>query len=207
MNTLPLGITVAAFMAEQRVGALRAGPRAELIGGRVVLAERPGAAHSAAVLALEDRLRALSLGREGVVIARAPALRLGPTDLLRPDLALLVDAELVPAASDRTWSGRERHGSQNDRSVAPGLGGSHDPAAALLVVEVSRGRVSLEQRLPLFAAAGVRELWLIDLQQGWTEALRSPWRGVYRSRTLWYPGERVPVVALAGVMVEALAPP
>lgn len=193
-------------MAEHRVGTLREGPRAELIGGRVTLSERPGAAHVAAVLALEDRLRALELD-EVVIVARAPAVRLGPTDLLRPDLALLVDAESAQAGAVPPFARRARQSALHREVVAPGLGGSYDPAAVLLVVEVSRGRVSLERRLPLFAAAGIRELWLIDLQHGWTEALRAPWRGAYRSRTLWYPGERVPVVALPGVMVEALAPP
>lgn len=184
-------------MSEYRVGSLREGPRAEPIGGKVATRERPDAAHTASVLALEDRLRELRLAEEGVMVVRSPPVRLGPTDLLRPDLALLVDAE--------TSAGRyhtARDGSK--QAVVAGVGGSFDPPAILLAVEVSRGRASLEQRLPLYAAAGIRELWLLDLRRGWTEALRSPWRGLYRSRTLWYPGERVPIVSLAGVMVEPL---
>ncbi len=187
-------------MSEYRVGSLREGPRAELIGGRVSTREYPDPAHTAAVLALEDRLRALRLGDEGVLVVRSPPVRLGPTDLLRPDLALLVDAESAAGKYHARTRGRQA-------VVAAGVGGSFDPSAVLLAVEVSRGRVSLEERLPLYAVAGVRELWLLDLRRGWTEALRSPWQGLYRSRTLWYPGERVPIVSLAGVMVEPLLSP
>ncbi len=191
-------------MAEHRAGTLREGPRAELVGGRIEIPERPAAPQAAAILALEDRFRKLSLEEEGVLVKRSPPLRLGPTDLLRPDLALLIDAEVGWAAG-----GGRRHDPHGNgkRAVAPGVGGSYDPAAALLVVEVSRGRVTAERRSPRYAAAGVQELWLIDLKNGWIEALRAPSKGAYRSRTLWYPGEKVPVVSLAGVMVEALAPP
>ena len=83
------------------------------------------------------------------------------------------------------------------------MGGSLEPRAALLVVEVARGRLSHEVRAPLYAAAGAKELWLLEVGRGWAEVLRSPWRGLYRSRTLWYPGEAVPVSQL-GVEVEAM---
>jgi hypothetical protein len=51
----------------------------------------------------------------------------------------------------------------------------------------------------------VGEVWLLDLENVWLEVYRAPAAGRFRSRTLWYPGERVGPVALDGVTVEVLA--
>ncbi len=88
--------------------------------------------------------------------------------------------------------------------VTTGVGGSHDPQAAFVVVELARGRATREERVPLYAAAGARELWLLDVARGWTEVLRAPWRGAYRSRTLWYPGEALKLDGLGGMEVVAM---
>ena len=93
------------------------------------------------------------------------------------------------------------------RSGAAGIGGSFDPAATLLVVETTRAGTAQQTRLASYATAGAREVWLLDTRRGWVESFRSPWRSEYRSRTLWYPGESVPVSALSDVAVEALVPP
>lgn len=74
----------------------------------------------------------------------------------------------------------------------------------LLVVEVTRDRSSAHQRLAHYAAAAVREAWLIDLRAYYTEVYRSPWAGLYRSRTLWYPGEAVPISTVPGLALVAL---
>ncbi len=55
-----------------------------------------------------------------------------------------------------------------------------------------------------YARVGIREVWLLDLERGWTEAYRTPWAGAFTSRTLWYPGEEVPLAALGGAGVLAL---
>ncbi len=201
-----LGLSVPEFLVQLRAGALLEGPRAELLGGRVSVPPVLGPAEAAALIGLEDRLRSAGLREEGVLVERAAPLRLGPMDLLRPDLCLLADLGFGAGGEVAGPDGRVRAGRRGPQ-VQPTIGGSYDPSSVLLVVEVARGRLSLEQRLPLLASAGVRELWLLDLQRGWTEALRAPWQGLYRSRTLWYPGERVPIVSLSGVMIEPLLPP
>lgn len=175
------GLGVAEFLARLRGGAVPGAPRAELLGGRVEVAALPRPDEVAAVVRLASRLEPWLGGRASV--AFRPALHLGDAELLRPDLALL-------AATPRFGSAASRPGSD-----------------ALLVVEPVRGPASLDRRLPRYARGGVREAWLLDLARGWVEAYRSPFAGRYGSRTLWYPGERVSVVALPGVAVEALGPP
>ncbi len=171
-------VTVPAFLAALRAGAVPEGPRAELVGGRV----RPAGVSSPSETAVIAHLVA-QLGNEvaasaGSVALLGAPLRLGPGDLLRADLALFPTAAQPGGAAGLT------------------VGGSLEPAAALLVVELARGRATYAERAPLYAAAAARELWLIDVRRGFTEALRAPWRGLYRSRTLWYPGEAVRIGAL-----------
>jgi len=173
-------LSVAEFLARQRAGAMAAGPRAELIGGRVEAPALPRSVEVAAVVGLAARLEPLLLGRAR--LAFLPALRLSRNDLLRPDLALL-------DASPRFGRGSSRAGSE-----------------VLLVVELVRGAATKDVRLPLYARGGVGEAWLLDLENGWAEVYRVPAGGAFRSRTLWYPGERVGPVALEGVRVEVLAP-
>lgn len=171
-------LTVAEFLARLRSGIVPGGPRAELVGGRLDVPPLPRPKEVAEVVALGSRLEPLLGGR--AVLGFRPALHLGDVDLLRPDLALL-------DASPRFGRGTSRPGTE-----------------APLAVEVARGAESYEVRLPRYAAGGVGEVWLLELGRGWVEVYRAPAGGRYGSRTLWYPGERVGVVALEGVVVEVL---
>ena len=171
-------LSVAEFLARLRTGALPGGPRAELVGGRLEVEPLPRPKEVAAVVALASRLEPQLGGR--AALAFRPALHLGDADLLRPDLALL------------------------DPSPRFGRSASRPGSDALLVVEVVRGAASQDVRLPAYARGGVGETWLLELTRGWVEVYRSPGGGRYASRTLWYPGEQVGVVALEGVMVEVL---
>jgi hypothetical protein len=49
--------------------------------------------------------------------------------------------------------------------------------------------VGYGDRVALCAAAEIPECWLLDLDGGWTERLRHPGAGRYRSRELILPGE------------------
>lgn len=172
-------VSVAEFLVRQRSGALPEGPRAELVGGRIEVPALPRSREVAAVVGLASRLEPLLLGR--AELAFLPALRLSRADLLRPDLALL-------DAGPRFGRGASRSGSE-----------------ALLAVEIVRGAPTQDVRLPLYARGGVGEVWLLDLKRGWVEAYRAPAARRFRSRTLWYPGERLAPAALEGVAVEAMA--
>ncbi len=85
------------------------------------------------------------------------------------------------------------------------MAASRPGGEALLAVDVVRAPASKDVRLPLYARGQVGEVWLLDLENGWVEVYRAPAAGRFRSRTLWYPGEKVGPVALEGVRVEVLA--
>lgn len=171
-------VSVAEFLARLRAGVLPGGPRSELVAGRVEVAPLPRPREVAAVVALASRMEPLLPAP--AVLAFRPALRLGDADLLRPDLALLDGAARFSRAASRAGS------------------------ETLLVVEVLRGPASVDTRLPRFAAGGVAETWLLDLDRAWVEVYRAPSGDRYGSRTLWYPGERVAPLALEGALVEVL---
>lgn len=189
-------LTAARFLADVHGGNLHVGPRGELRAG-VVVSRPPAEPACADVLARLERRLARVVARApraapgvGVPIAleRAPLVRLGPADVLRPELALV-----APPRQRRPPTGS-------------GLGGSFDASSLLLVAEAAC-HAGDDARLGSYAAAGVREVWWVDVAHGWTEALRSPWAGRFRSRTLWYPGEAVPIAGLWSVAVEALPRP
>ena len=115
------------------------------------------------------------------VVRFQPPLRLGSEDLLRPDLVLFEDQPRFGTAA------------------------AYAPEDARLIAEVVRPGASHDVRLPRYAAARVPDVWLLDVERGWAEVYRAPAAGSFRSRTLWYPGEKVRVAALGSVAVEALA--
>lgn len=211
----PRLLAAAGFLAHLRSGAVADAGRAELLGGRVVFLPRLLPAQAAAVLGLHARLAAAlgpwSPSRSSGAAYRPPAeaikrplLGLGPEDLLRPEIAVLA----TPA---RWLEEPEALGQPRERALA---GESLGSEGVVLAVELaiagrnaggrSRTEGAVTARLAAYARAGVREVWLLDLHRGWTEAYRAPWSGSFRSRTLWYPGEEVPLSSLPGVTALAL---
>lgn len=132
----------------------------------------------------------------------------GPVERLRasggaPPEAVVVALELRPAAERGSTAGRGRRAAGGARPVA-GEGGPVAGARRPLDRAAAAVALAQDERLAAYALAGVREVWVLDLVRGWTEAYRAPWGGSYRSRTLWYPGEEVPIAALGGAVVESL---
>jgi hypothetical protein len=194
-------MTVGAFLARQRSGALHEGPRAELVDGRVVAGSHLTPSEAAALVNLNAAFTRAGLADRGVEAHAWAPLRLGPIDLVRAALVLLPG----PAFADEDATALLR--GRRIRDASAGIGGSFDPAGLLLIVEIARASVDQQSRLSRYAAAGAREVWLLDVARGWVESYRSPWGREYRSRTLWYPGEHVPVSTLSVLTVEALVPP
>lgn len=194
-------MTVGAFLARQRSGALYEGPRAELVDGKVVPGSPLDPSEAAALVSLTKAFTEAGLADLGVELLPWAPVRLGPIDLVRAALVLLPG----PAFSDAMTGDPSRL--RRRRDPGAGIGGSFDPASALLLVETVRSGGEQHDRLARYATAGVREVWLLDVRRGWVESFRSPWRREFRSRTLWYPGELVPLASLPEVSVEALVPP
>jgi Uma2 family endonuclease len=162
----------------------------ELLDGLMVVREPQGDVHGSAVMAGVDVLRAA----------------FGPTYSIRPQL---------PMALGRT--------SEPEPDLAVMRGGPWDyrgthKTAPVLVVEIAMTSLSLDRRLKggLYARAGIREYWIVNLVDEVLEVYRQPVRSPgarhgwkYRSVRLLRRGATVTPVAAprARVAVARLLPP
>ena len=169
------------FLTLLKRGRLAVPRLTELRGGRAVRLRQP-AGQAAGVLQRLERQLGEALADSAAVVRVRPLVRLGAADLWRPPLALF------PARGS---------------SALGGVWATEEAAAALLVVLTGSGE-AVQARMAGYAAAKAREVWVLDLCAGWTVRHLSIWAGKYQSRTLWYPGERVPVASRTGVVIEPL---
>lgn len=173
-------LDVATFLARQRESAAGAHGLSELLGGAPQVAALPSAREVAAIVGLALRLeQAPALP---YTIQFRPPLHLDAQHLLRPDLALLEEGPRFGATT---------------LHQADGVG---------LVVEVARAASASQRRLAAYARSRIRDVWSIDLDEGWVEVFRSPASGQYQSRTLWYPGEALAPLAVPDWAVTLLEP-
>lgn len=136
-------------MAE--AGILGEDDRVELIRGEVVELSPVGKRHMAALKRLMNALFPLQQAKKALLQVQDP-LRLFPDTEPQPDLALLAYRddfyrERVPEARD-----------------------------ALLVVEVAETSLDhdLKVKLPLYAKAGIPEVWVVDLVREKVHVFRKP---------------------------------
>jgi len=124
--------------------------RVELIEGEIVEMSPIGSRHGACVKRLNS-LFSERLGRRAIVSVQDP-VRIGEHSEPQPDLALLMPRPDFYA------------------SAHPG------PEEVLLVVEVAEtsADVDREVKLPLYARAGLPEVWLVDLAEERIEVYRQP---------------------------------
>lgn len=142
-------------MAE--AGILSEDDRVELIEGEIVEISPIGSHHAACVKRLNSLLTS-HMGNVAIVSVQDP-IRLDDYSEPEPDIALL----------------RRR-----DDFYA----GAHpSPADVLLVVEVADSSVEYDRsvKVPLYARAGIAEVWLIDLAQDAIEIYVQPVNGKYQT--------------------------
>lgn len=139
-----------------QVGILGEDDRVELIEGEIIEMSPIGSRHAACV----KRLTAL-LGRrlgEGAILSVQDPVRLGDYSEPQPDVALL-------------------------RPRADFYAGGHPaPEDVWLVIEVADTSAIIDRNLkpPLYARAGVIEVWIIDLSQDLIEVHTQPSGGAYQ---------------------------
>ncbi|HQZ72235.1 MAG TPA: Uma2 family endonuclease [Anaerolineae bacterium] len=141
-------------MAES--GVIAPDERTELLDGQVVFQMTINARHAGCVNRLNQFLSRQLIDR--AIVAVQNPLRLGPYSEPQPDIALL----------------RPREDSY-DRSHP-------HPEDVLLLIEVADSSLDLDRRvkMPLYAAAGIAEVWLIDLANDAVEVYRDPDARGYR---------------------------
>lgn len=143
-------LTVAQYHRMGEAGVLAPGQRVELLQGEVVEMAPIGTRHAAVVKRLNQMLTEAA-GATAIVSVQDP-LHLNDASEPQPDLMLLRPrADFYAQAHPR-------------------------PADVLLLVEVSdtTSRIDREIKVPMYAAAGVAEVWVIDLDQNLVHLLRQP---------------------------------
>ena len=153
------------LMAE--AGILSPRDRVELIDGEIVQMAAIGSYHAACVDTLSNLFREM-LGRRVIVRVQNP-VRLGERSEPEPDIALL---------RPRADAYRDAH---------PG------PDDVMLIVEVSHSTVEYDRdvKTPLYAEAGIPELWLVNLDEDYIEGLSDPDGSIYRATRRYARGDRI----------------
>lgn len=157
-------------------GILREDDRVELIDGEIVKMAAIGTKHFACVNRL-NRLLVTGVGDGAIVSVQNPA-RLNESNEPRPDLAVLRTRDYVESL--------------------PG------PEDVLLLIEVSDTTLAHDRgvKVPLHARAGVREVWISDLNGEKVERYTHPSGDFYRRTELSRKGERLAPEALPNLTVR-----
>ena len=171
-------LTVQEFYRMCETGILLPEERLELANGEIITMAPIGSAHHWCVMQLTRVLGAL-IGDRAWVSVQGP-LAIGPHDLRYPDLAIL----------------RPRGGTY--RASGPSA------LDALLVIEVADTTVTYDRevKVPLYAAAGIPEAWLLDLPAARLEVYRDPVEGAYRQTRRLSREESIAVEAFPDVTLQ-----
>ncbi len=153
--------------------------RIELIDGDLIDMAPIGQGHAAVVVALTEALFIACAGR-AIVSVQNP-VQLDPSSEPQPDVAILRRRADFYATGDR-----------------PG------PADVLLLIEVADSSLRFDRtvKLPLYARAGIAEVWIVDLQGRVLDAYRHPAGGQYAEPTKHHAGEQLALILAPGIMVK-----
>ncbi|MDW8059122.1 MAG: Uma2 family endonuclease [Thermomicrobium sp.] len=164
-----------------RAGILHEHDRVELIEGELFDMNPIGWAHQACV----DWLTATfvrRLGDRAIVRTQGP-IRIGDRSLPQPDLTLL--------------------------EPRPDFYRHEGPRASdvLLLVEVSDTTLPYDRdvKVPLYARAGIPEVWLVDLAGEQVLVFREPAAGRYRASVVVRPGEQIGPLRFPDVTLDVAA--
>jgi Uma2 family endonuclease len=136
-------------------GILTSGDRVELLAGEIVEMSPIGSPHASCVLRLNQFL-SLALGTRAAVAVQNPIV-LPPDSEPEPDIAILRPRD------DFYVHAHPR------------------PADILLLIEVADSSLLLDRtvKLPIYAAAGIVEVWIVDLGASRIEVYSRPEQGAY----------------------------
>lgn len=170
--------TVDTYQRLAALGVLDEDDRVELIAGQVVEMTPIGDRHASCVRRL-NRLLSRALADGAVVDVQNPVV-LGEHDVPQPDLVLLQPrADAYP-----------RHPRAPD---------------TLLVIEVADSSLEYDRevKVPLYARAGIPEVWLVDLSADQIAVYRHPSAGQYRNVHAASRGDLLTPVLLRDVTLTA----
>ena len=170
--------TVEEYYRMAQAGILSENDRVELIEGAIVEMAAIGSRHAACVGRLTAVFSAAQTG--GIVWVQNP-IRLGEHSEPQPDLALLRPRPDFYA------------------SAHPG------PGDVLLLIEVSETSTDADRevKVPLYARAGIAEVWLVDLEAEGIELYRQPSAEGYRESRQARRGEALSPGAFSDLTLTA----
>ena len=171
-------ITSAEFEEMFRAGVFQECDHIELLDGELYEMAPAGDWHNAGVNALNHTL-ATSLGSSGIVQSQG-SMRVTDTSQPEPDVVVF----------------RFRPDFYRD--------GGAGPDDTLLLVEVSDTTIRYDRdvKLPLYARAGLPEVWIVTREPAAIEVHRLPRDGVYTEKKLYLRGDTVSPADLPGVTVN-----
>lgn len=160
-----------------RVGILREGDRIELIDGEMYQMAAMGGPHIACVARINRKFDR-RIGNRAIVLVQS-AFRLSAYSEPEPDIVLA------------------RYRDDFYASALPG------PDDILLIVEVSDSTMRHDRttKLPLYAAAGIPEVWIVDLRRRRILVYRSPSPDGYRQSITYTPGASLASLAFPDIVI------
>jgi Uma2 family endonuclease len=169
---------VAEYYRMAETGVLKPGTRVELLDGRIIDMSPIGPLHGGLVNRLNRLFNRLAKGR-WLVSAQNP-LRLDDHSEPEPDVMLL-----KPAADDYT----SRHPQPDD---------------VFLLVEVSDTTLDYdrEEKLPAYGRAGIREVWIVNMNDRVIEIHREPHFTGYGASTILRAGDKAAPLAFPDAAVD-----
>ena len=160
-------------------GIFDEGDRIELIDGDIIDMAPIGQGHEAVVGGLNETL-VLACERRAIVWPQN-SLRIGRWSAPQPDLVVLRRRADFYATGER-----------------PG------PADVLLLIEVADSSLRYDKtvKLPLYARAGIAEVWIVDLQHRVLNAYRKPDGDEYGEMTTHEAGDQLPLALAPDITVR-----
>lgn len=177
-SSQPIGrrrFTVEEYYRMAEAGILREDERVELIEGEILEMSPIGRRHAACVARLDDLLRQKTRGK--FLIWPQNPVQLNDLSKPQPDIAIL----------------------KKRKDYYAGLNPA--PADVLLIVEVADTTVQHDRtvKAPLYARAGIPEVWLVDLPGEAVEIYARPEQGEYQTRLTLKRGESIISPTISGL--------
>lgn len=170
--------TVAEYYEMAHSGILSEEDRVELLAGEIVEMSPIGSHHAACVDRL-NKILSQQIAELAILRVQNP-LRLSPYSEPEPDLALLRPREDFYA---------EAH---------------PEPEDVFLVIEVAETSIEMDRevKLPLYAEAGIPEVWIFDLKARSVEVYRNPVEMAYSVIERYTPKQQLSPQAFPEVKVD-----
>ena len=177
VDVLRRRFTVEEYHRMGEAGIFTEDDRVELVDGEIVQMTPIGSRHAACVKRL-NRLLVAAVGDRAIVAVQDPIVT-GPESEPQPDLTLL-------------------------RPRLDFYAGSHPrPVDLLLVVEVADTTLAFDRtvKVPLYARAGIPEVWLVDLAGEAVEVYRRPTGDQYAEVRRIIRGEQIVLEAIPDLAI------